>query len=63
MFKEIRGIAGNPNLIKNQIELRKITSDAKVDRTESCFAGRSRQTRDQYSESIKRAAEASRKWF
>lgn len=63
MFKEIKGIAGNPNQIKNQIELRQITSDAKVDRTESCFAGRSRQTRDQYFESVKRAAEAAGKWF
>ena len=54
MFKEIKGIAGNPNKIKNQIELRKITENAKVDRTETCFRGKSRQTRDQYFESVER---------
>lgn len=63
MFKEIKGIASNPNQIKNQIELRRIASNAKVDRTESCFAGRSRQTQSQYNESVKRAARAANKWY
>lgn len=63
MFKEIKGIASKPDQIKNEIELRRIMSDAKIDRTESCFAGRSRQTRNQYAESAKRAAKAASKWF
>ena len=63
MFKEIKGIAGNPNQIKNQIELRRIAENAKVDRTETCFRGKSRQTRDQYLESVERAKVLSKRWY
>lgn len=63
MFKEIKGIAGNPNQIKNQIELRRIAENAKVDRSETCFRGKSRQTRDQYLKSVERAKVLSKKWY
>ncbi len=63
MFKETKGLAGDPNQIKNQIELHRITSDAQIDRTESCFADRSRQTREQYRKSTERAAKTASKWF
>lgn len=63
MFKEIKGIASNPNQIKNQIELRRIAEDAKVDRSETCFRGKSRQTSAQYKEAAKRAREAALRWF
>jgi len=48
MFKEIKGIAGKPNQIKDQLALRKMAEDVKVDRTETCFRGKSRQTRNDY---------------
>ena len=48
MFKEIKGIAGKPNQIKDQLALIKMTEGAKVDRTETCFRGKSRQTRNDY---------------
>lgn len=63
MFKEIKGIASNPNQIKNQIELRRIAENAKVDRSETCFRGKSRQTRDQYLESVERAKVLSKRWY
>ena len=63
MFKEIKRIAGNPNQIRNQIELRRIAEEAKVDRSETCFRGKSRQTSAQYKEAAKRAREAALRWF
>jgi len=63
VFKEIKGIASNPNQIKNQIELRRIAENAKVDRSETCFRGKSRQTRDQYLKSVERAKVLSKKWY
>ncbi len=63
MFKEIKGIASNPKQIKNQIELRRIAENAKVDRSETCFRGKSRQTRDQYLESVERAKVLSKRWY
>lgn len=63
MFKEIKHIAGNPNQIKNQLELRQITEDAKVDRTETCFGGQSRQTWKDYVKGKELAKEAARRFF
>ncbi len=65
MFKEIKGIAksGPLDQIDNYLALLKITRNAKIDRSETCFCGLSRQTRDQYTEAAKRAAEAASKWF
>lgn len=62
MFKETKGIASNPNQIKNQLELRKITEDAKTDRTKTCFRGSSRQTAKQYFESVERAKVLARRF-
>ena len=62
MFKEIKGIAGKPNQIKDQLALRKMAEDAKVDRTETCFRGKSRQTRNDYIESIKQIKIIQRKY-
>ena len=62
MFKEIKGIAGKPNQIKNQLTLRKMAEDAKVDRTETCFRGKSRQTRNDYIKSIERIKLLQRKY-
>lgn len=62
MFKEIKGIAGKPNQIKDQLVLRKMAEDAKVDRTETCFRGKSRQTRNDYIESIERIKILQRKY-
>lgn len=64
MFKEIRGIAGNPNQIKNQIEMRKITDEARKrywnpDGTMRHGHG---QTRKEYQEAVKRASEATKKF-
>ena len=55
MFKEIKGIAGKPNQIKDQLALRKMAEDAKVDRTETCFRGSSRQTQEEYMKSVEKA--------
>ena len=63
LFKEVKRITGGSKRIKDQIELQRITFDAKIDRTESCFAGRSRQTEQQYRESAKLAAKSASKWF
>ncbi len=62
MFKEIKGIAGKPNQIKDQLALRKMAEDVKVDRTETCFRGKSRQTRNDYIESIERIKILQRKY-
>lgn len=62
MFKEIKDIAGKPNQIKDQLALRKMAEDAKVDRTETCFRGKSRQTRNDYIESIERIKILQRKY-
>lgn len=62
MFKEIKGIAGKPNQIKDQLALRKMAEDVKVDRTKTCFRGKSRQTRNDYIESIERIKILQRKY-
>lgn len=63
MFKEIKGIASNPDAIKNLIELRRITENAKIDRSETCFRGSSRQTQEQYLKSVERAKVLSKRWY
>ena len=63
MFKETNNLGSNPNQIRNQIELQRIVSDAKIDRTESCFAGKSKQTQEQYRKGTERAAKIASKWF
>lgn len=65
MFKEIRGIAGNPNKIINQIVRRKITDEARKrywnpDGTMRHGHG---QTRKEYQEAAERAKKAAENWF
>ena len=63
MFKEIKHIASDANQIKNQIELRRITENARIDRSETCFGGSSIQTWKEYLKGAERAKKAAQKWF
>ncbi len=63
MFKELKKISVDSNQIKNQLELQRIASVSRIDRTESCFAGKSHQTMQQYYKSAERAAKSANKWF
>lgn len=63
MLKAIKNFDDNPNQIKNQIELQRIVSSAKTDRTETCFGGGSQQTQEQYLCSNERAAKIASDWF
>ena len=63
MFKEIKHINEEPNKIKNQIELANIARNSKIDRSETCFAGSSRQTVEEYLKGKERAKVLSKKWF
>lgn len=63
MFKEIKHIASDANQIKNQIELRRITENARIDRSETCFGGSSRQTWKEYLKGAEIAKKAAQKWF
>lgn len=63
MFKEAKRIAGDPNKIKNQIELRQITDEARArywDPEGNMIHGYG-QTIKEYQESVKRAREAAKK--
>lgn len=61
MFKEIKHIASDANQIKNQIELRRITENARIDRSETCFGGSSRQTWKEYLKGAERAKKSGTK--
>lgn len=63
MFKESKQIETNINKIKNTIELNKIIENTRVDRTETCFSGKSRLTEKEYLENSERAKKLSKKWF
>lgn len=63
MFKESKQIKTNINKIKNTIELNKINEKSRVDRTETCFSGKSRLTEKEYLENSERAKKLSKKWF
>ncbi|CDE98539.1 unknown [Clostridium sp. CAG:628] len=63
MFKESKQIETNINKIKNTIELNKIIENSRVDRTETCFSGKSRLTEKEYLENSERAKKLSKKWF
>lgn len=62
MFKEVKKISSNQSQINDQLALRKIAEAAKVDRTETCFRGSSRQTRKEYAESMERIRVLSKKY-
>ena len=63
MFKESKQIKTDINKIKNTIELNKIIENSRVDRTETCFSGKSRLTEKVYLENSERAKKLSKKWF
>lgn len=63
MFKESKQIETNINKIKNTIELNKIIENSRVDRTETCFSGKSILTEKEYLENSERAKKLSKKWF
>lgn len=63
MFKESKRIETDINKIKNTIELNKIIENSRVDRTETCFSGKSRLTEKEYLENSERAKKLSKKWF
>lgn len=63
MFKESKQIKTDINKIKNTIELNKINEKPRVDRTETCFSGKSRLTEKEYLENSERAKKLSKKWF
>lgn len=63
MFKESKQIETNINKIKNTIELNKIIENSRVDRTETCFSGKSRLTEKEYLENSERAKKLSKKMF
>lgn len=63
MFKESKQIKTDINKIKNTIELNKINENSRVDRTETCFSGKSRLTEKEYLENSERAKKLSKKMF
>lgn len=63
MFKESKHINNCVDKIKNNIELNIIIENSRVDRTETCFSGKSRLTEKEYLENSKRAKKLSKKWF
>ena len=63
MFKESKQIKTDINKIKNTIELNRINENSRVDRTETCFSGKSRLTEKEYLENSERAKKLSKKWF
>lgn len=63
MFKESKRIETDINKIKNTIELNKIIENSRVDRTETCFSGKSRLTEKEDLENSERAKKLSKKWF
>ncbi len=63
MFKESKQIKTDINKIKNTIELNKIIENSRVDRTETCFSGKSRLTEKEYLENSERTKKLSKKWF
>ena len=63
MFKELKRISVDANEIKNKLELNKIAKDARVDRSETCFAGKTTMDENKYFEGVERAKKLSKKWF
>ena len=54
---------GKVRMLANLIELNKIIENSRVDRTETCFSGKSRLTEKEYLENSERAKKLSKKWF
>ena len=63
MFKELKRIDVDANQVRNNIELKRIERDTRVDRSETCFGGLTKTTLKQYNESAERAKKLSKKMF
>lgn len=63
MFKELKRISTDVNEIKNKLELNKIAQDSRVDRSETCFGGKTTMDVKKYLEGAERAKKLSKKLF
>ena len=63
MFRELKRIYVEVNQVRNNIELKIIERDTKVDRSETCFGGLTKTTLKQYNEGAERAKKLSKKLF
>ena len=63
MFRELKRIYVEVNQVRNNIELKRIERDTKVDRSETCFGGLTKTTLKQYNEGAERAKKLSKKLF
>ena len=63
MFKEAKKCHENPNKVRNEIVLRRITEKCRVDRTETCFGGNSHQTQVKYLENKKKSRVLAKRWY
>lgn len=63
MFKELKRIRVDANEIKNKLELNKIAQDRRVDRSETCFGGKTKMDVKKYLEGVERVKKLSKKWF
>lgn len=63
MFKELKRIDVDANQVRNNIELKRIERDTRVDRSETCFGGLTKTTLKQYNEGAERAKKLSKKLF
>ena len=61
MFRELKRIDVDINQVRNNIELKRIERDTKVDRSETCFGGLTKTTLKQYNEGAERAKKLSKK--
>lgn len=63
MFKELKRIDVDANQVRNNIELKRIERDTRVDRSKTCFGGLTKTTLKQYNEGAERAKKLSKKLF
>lgn len=63
MFRKLKRIYVEVNQVRNNIELKRIERDTKVDRSETCFGGLTKTTLKQYNEGAERAKKLSKKLF
>lgn len=63
MFKELKRIDVDINQVRNNIELKRIERNTRVDRSETCFGGLTKTTLKQYNDGFERAKKLSKKLF
>lgn len=63
MFRELKRIYVEVNQVRNNIELKRIERDTRVDRSETCFGGLTKTTLKQYNDGAERAKKLSKKLF